>query len=722
MHSIVIHLNSKPREWHLVEPLFYKVLASKQLVFIESFNYEDWDQVYKQVVSFILFNRLEHWQLILLNNHEQNKENPNSLTRELQFIKEKFLNRLTKKGIEPQRKILLTLDGLKRNADYSPIIIKNHYQWQMDIYGYIKHPLNHRGSFGNAFLDNEILSIDLVWGEKVNLKDAGIMDKPSERFLADLSKRRTNVEELLLNLIREKKEIAIRNHLIRDDFYYELHSCEILETIYEEFCQQLGELCTPPFSYHLNTFLPSNLLKTIIQENIGISSVIGDFLFIRKSVSEVSPFQKTHSLLEYVFLLNAICIKPEVIDRVRNGLFFEVEVVLREEEFKQMYSNYYVCLQMAKEKIDNRNLGQEHYMTNKFAEINSLPYTTKPLEEIVIEKPVFQFKSRRVFLQDWKRFLEYIESSLKNREEISLQSAKEGVKILSFTKRQKHDHYLEELVNIKDYSLALQTKKHQLQADIDEIAPSLSSSRLHWTQALPTFSRKMETLVKALPTQNILIISWIIAFMSLLIPYLSTESQLEMQNVNLLLIVVFPGFLIAMVSLICYFTYRSLLKPINSIVEEALLVQKELADDQNLTHAEYNDYLNAIYKLFRIRKQFQEIEIKAVQQKEKNVLYRWHQGEIIHHLTLLRQLLDSLEMETNYDDKEKGISFFQTFFDVEKNVYQNPIYSPLECQFEVFGNGHSIDVYVENSRDEIQIRSLNPIEKIRFIQDKVYSV
>jgi hypothetical protein len=721
MHSIVIHLKSRPQEWHLVEPLFYKVQASKQLLFIEFLAYENWNHVYKQIVSHLHANRIEYWQLILLNNQERNLEYPDTLTREISILKDQLLQRLADKGMAPQRNILLTLDGMKRKADYSPVIQKNYYQWQMDNFGYLKVDSSLGWNFGNAFLESEILSIDHAWGGLVNLKEAGLMDDPTESFKGELSIRRKKVEDLLADMILNKKQLSVQNHLVKDCSYYELHSYKVLETIFEEFCLQLGEMCTPPFSYHLSTFLPSNLLKTIIKENIGISSVSGEFLFIRKVISEVSPFQKIRSLLEYAFLLNAICLKPEVIERVRNGSFFEVEVLLREKEFREMYSNYYVCLQVAKEKINTRNLGQEHFMTNKYAEITALPYTTKPLEELTVEKPLFQFKGRRTFLLEWQRFLEEVEINLKKREVTSLQSAKEGVRILSFSKRQKQDHFLEEQVDIYEYSQNLRSKKNQLQADIDKVSPSLSGTRLLWSKGVTGYIGRMESLVKALPTPNILIITLLIALVSLLIPYLSTATSVDLESSNLLKYGGIPIALLGMVSLLMFYTYKSLLKPITQLVEETLSVTKELVDEQSLSHAQYNEYLNGIYQLFRIRKQFQELESKAASQKEINILYRWHQGEVHHHLTVLVQLLDALDLEIDFEKKEKAISFFQTSFDVQNNVYQNPIYSPQECQFDTFSHGHSIDVYVENSRDEIQIKSLNPLEKIRFTQDKVYS-
>jgi hypothetical protein len=720
MHSVVIHIKKKPQEWHLVESLFYKVQANKQLLFLEFLEYENWDQVYKQVQTYILQNRFEHWQLILLNNNELNQENLNSLTREIHLIKDKLLKRLSEKGIAPSRRILLTLDGVKRNADYSPIIEKNHYQWQMDNFGYINHEFTLGGNYGNVFLEKEIHSIDEEWGGRVNLKDAGIMDNPTEKFLEELNQKSEKVQQSLQTLICAKKRMVEQNYLIKYQLYYELHTTEELNTIYEEFCQQLEEMCSPPFSYHLSTFLPSNLLKTILKENIGVPSVIGDFLLIRKAISEYSPFQKIRALMGYAFLLNAIVLKPEVIDRVGNGLSFEVEVVLREEEIREMYSNYYVCLQVAKEKIENRNMGQDHFMVNKFAEINALPYSTDPLDEMGINSPEFKFKNRRTYLHDWKHYLEDIEISFQNRELLSLDSAKDGIKVLALTKRQKVDHFLQELVNINEYSQSIRKSKNQIQSELSEAAPSLSAARLKWKRSYPKYKKRMELLVKSLPTQNILITSSIIAFISIIIPYLSNTTELPIQNSNFLRYFLIPAVLIGFISCICFISYKRLLKPIILLTEEAQSLKKALSDEQMVSHSKYNDYLNNIYKLFRLRNQFRELEGKSVLQKEENVLYRWHQGEINNHITLLNQLMAALDISIHYDNKDKCLTYFNTIFDVNKNVYKNPIYSPLDCQFDKGKNGHSMDVYVENSRDEITTWSLNPIEKIRFSQDKVY--
>lgn len=725
MHSVVIHIKKKPQEWHLVESIFYKVQASGQLLILEFNLHGNWEHMYKQVQSYIVQNRIEHWQLLLLNNNELNEKNRNSLTREIYIIKEKLLKRLSSDDIAPSRRILLTLDGLKRKGDYSPILEKNLFQWQMDNFGYIKYEAKEERFYGNAFLEKEIELIDKEWGEKVDLKEAGPMEVPKEKFLNELDDRKEKVETILKNIINEKKNLLNKqNQIVNDDLFYELHSSEELDEIFNEFCTHIKEMCTPPFSYHLSTFRPSILLKTLLKENLGVSSVIDDFLLIRKDISEYAPFQKIKGLMEFAFLLYAICIQPEVIDRVGNGLPFEVEVGLNENELKDMYTNYYSCLQVAKEKIENRNLAQDHFMTNKYAEITALPYSADPLKENGIDSPDFKYKNRRTYLQDWYSFLDDIELDLKNREELSIEATKKGVKVLAVTKRQKQDHFLEETIDINEYAQILKKKKNQLQTELDEATPSLSVAREKWKKSSAQLKKRMDLLVKTIPTKNIWITTSLIVFICILIPYLSNPNQLNRQNsiYPYLKYFIIPALLYCVILIICSITFKMLQKPISRLVEETISIKKALADEQLEEHSKYNDYLNSIYKLYRVRNQFHELEEKSGQQKEVNVLYRWHQVEINHHITLLNQLLESLRIETHTENKQKCISYFNTVFDVKQNIYKNPIYSPIDCQFDNGKNGHSLDVYVENSRDEITTWSLNPIEKLRFTQDKVFSL
>jgi hypothetical protein len=725
MRSVVIHIKKKPQEWHLVESLFYKVQASKQLIFLEigqNDYYENWEQLYRQVLSYILQNRFDHWQLILLNNNELTSQNRTSLARELHLVKEKLLNPLSEKGVIPSRRILLTLDGLKRKADNSPVDVRNHLFWQIDNFGYIND--THVENNKNLFLEDEILSIDQGWGALVNLKDAGLMEDPNKIFMEDLQKRKILVKGILRKLILEKKKNTEEILSESKSCHNYLLTSEMLTTIHVEFCEQLDIMCNPPFSYNLSTFLPSNLLKTILKENIGVSSVISDFLLIRKTNSEYSPFQKIRALLEYAFLLNAIVLKPEVIDRVGNGFSYEVEMVLREEEIKQMYANYYTCLQVAKEKIENRNLGQEHFMTKKFAEINALPYSAEPLDDNGKASPTFTSKTNRNFLHEWNLYLGDVEIELKARADLSLESAKEGIKVLAVTKRQKQDHFLQETVNMNEYSENLIKTKNQIQSELDDVAPSLTKVVEKWKKTYPALKQRMVSLLKSLPSQNIMITAFMIAFFSILIPYLSSSIQINSPNnvTSILRYMIIPSLLLCVILFLCFITYRNLIKPITMLTLETSSIQKSLANEQILAHSKYNDYLNKIYKLFRIRNQYREIEEKASQQKEINILYRWHQGEINNHISILNQLMDSLQIGVQLDNKEKCISFFNTSFNVKSNVDKNPIYSPLDCQFENVQTGHSLEVYVVNSRDEIITWTLKPIEKIRFSQDKVYSL
>jgi hypothetical protein len=724
MRSVVIHIKKKPQEWHLVESLFYKVQASKQLIFLElnqNNPYESWDQLFKQILTYIHHNRFDLWQLILLNNDEPASLNRTSITKELQLIKEKLLIPLSEKGIVPTRRLLLTLDGLKRHADHSPQDKHNHLYWQIDNFGFIK---DTESKHTNLFLEKEIFSIDHEWGAFVNLKDAGIMDFPSETFLEDLQKRKQKVKGSLNKLIKEKKQFANQILDEKNVWKHDVLPNEMLDSIYRDFCKQLDELCKPPFSYNLSTFLPSNQLKTILKESIGVLSVIDDFLLIRKSNFDYSPFQKIRVLLEYVFLLNAIVLKPEVIDRVGNGLSYEVELMLREEEIKKMYANYYNCLQVAKEKIENRNLDQYHFMTNKYAEINALPYSAASLSDKGTDSPVFRAKSSRSFMTKWNLFLDDIELEIKDRANSSLASAKEGIKVLAVTKRQKHDHFLQEKINISEYSESLIETKNKIQSELDTDAPSLLNVIEKWKMNSPTLKHRMNSLVKSLPSQNIMITSFLLAFFCIFIPYITSTGQMNGQGAfsSILLYGFVPVFLIGTIILLCLITYRKLLKPITLLTDETISIQKSLANEQMMTHSKYNDYLNKIYKLFRLRNQFLDLEEKALMKKEENLLYRWHQGEIDHHIIILNQLMNSLQIDFQLDHNEKCISYFNTTFDVKKNVNKNPIYSPLDCQFDKLSKGHSMEVYVVNSRDEITTWTLNPIEKIRFSQDKVYSL
>jgi hypothetical protein len=718
MHSVVIHLKDKPQEWHLVESLFYKVQATKQLLFLSFEDYRNWGQVANKVQDYILQNRFENWQLILLNNQEFNETSLNSLTREILLIKNNLLQPLMEKGIGPSRKILLTLDGYKRNADYSPVLKKNHYQWQMDNFGYILNKTSDEQYYGNVFWENEILLLDEVWGDYVNLKDAGIMEDPSEKFLTDLNERVLNVQRGLNDLLDEKKSILKENSIVNPQAFFELHSTDLLDLIASEFANQLKEICTPPFSYHLSTFLPSVLLKTILKENIGAASVIDDFLIIRKAIAEYSPFRRIRGVLGYAFLLNALILKPEVTDRLGNGLPFEVEVLLREEELKEMYINYYVCLQVAKEKIENRNLEQNHFLTSKYADILTLPYSTESLDEIDLEVPVFHFKYRRTYWHDWNSFLKEFELALKTREEMSLDSAKEGAKVLTVTKRQKYAHFLQETVNLIDYTKKMKILKNQIQAELENSSPSPTAPRQKWKKHSPEYKNRMWQLVKSLPTTNVIIVTSVIVLLCFFIPFTSNPFHGYLWQNYLLISAVF----LITISALGILAYKSLLKPIQLLTVETLSQQKSIADEQMHFHSKYNDYLNNVYKLYRVRNQLRELDEKTVRQRELNVLYRWHYGEVKNHLAILAILMDSLEITIHLENKNKCVSFFNTVFNVNQNVYSNPIYSPLDCQFDNAKSGHSMDVYVENSRDEITTWSLNPIEKIRFSQDKVYSL
>jgi hypothetical protein len=726
MHTIVIHLYENLDEWHLIEPLFYKVQHQMELSFFYEKNVGeviDYKKLFIQISETLQYRDINEWQLLVIMHIPQYEKSYGRLSTYLHDFKSELITPLKENGHEAQNEIILLIDSLSKNNDFSPRedSITNTW-WQIDNFGYLKNSSfdHNKLAVPHVFTNEEINMIDFEWGSKINLHEAGVINAPQRSFLEELHRRVTRVERLFDKMIEQKlKEVETKLPPFQND----LVTTHELNEISSSFSKQLLQAIRPPLSEGLANFKPSNILKDILQNTLSLNWYKKNFLVFRLEVSSKSLKHRIEDLMNMALLVNVFVSKPELLSRFSRGSFHDIYLKVDKKNVQEMLIQYETCLNIAEQSLQNKLLERQHIFIQKFDEIKAFPHTISSLENSAIEEPnaILSKKSPITFLYDWEHYITKVNENLKSREAEIHQRVKEGIRKLSIQKRESLLSFSEAQAEITDYISKVENQISKTILELDTISPQRKSPIDTWKSYSTSTIDKLKLYLKQLPSSSSWWFSYLAISLIIIVPFL-TSFHNQLTTGNTTTIITYGSFLIFLLTItlvIVVVTDRSIQRPIVELISTTKNTKNECVQYQQKMLYSYNEYLNKVYLLFTIRRQYRHLQDSFKKIKEENVAYRYHQTKIEEHKRINNRLM-ALVSQRQSGDRRRCEAFFEQKFKLDGSILDNPIYSPLEFQFNAARGDQSLKLNIGNSVDSITNFNVNPLTEIQFSIDKVY--
>ncbi len=675
MHTVVIQLQDQPQDWHLVEPFFYKGRSSGQLSFFKIEKPESYDQLYIDINRHLSQERISNWQVIVLMYVPTMSHGQMSMTKQYQLLSKKLIEPFEEQKFTPENVVFIVLDPLKRDSANAPEDDGSHTFWQLDNFGYYtdrsKITFRH-----NMFVKEELNQLDEVWGNGIDLKKAGLLQKPDPAYLEMIHEKKQRVLQVLDEIIDEKKQYAKE---FAKENNHEVLSEEWLNDIYDLFVERLNNLLSPTLSLSLANYKPSEQLRTILKEKNSLLAVIEKLRIVRQDFLGYTVEKRTNALVAVALFINRLATETEMVNRIAKGTISELEGVLNNENFSEMLVSYYSCLQAAKVKIESKIFERQTVKKNKFEEVKAPPFSADPLKHGDTTDAEFKLQKRLTFLDEWQNEVDTVSAHLESGQKEIVDQAKAGWKSLDVSKRRTLTAEGEE-VEIQDYLEELETKVENLYVELDELAPKENQEQSKWKNFIEKKGFHLNIFLKACPTNLQIGLGLLFAILFLLGPHLYTLNwQSTHFRENWLDYTLIPIIFIGTILMITFILKVKMEKPINKLLETVRNKRNHLFEEQKATHSKYNRYLNKLYELYRVRQQYLTVKQQYETEKQQNYYYRYHQSRIDEFIDSCEHFMSNLGL-VKMADVKRFYEFFEAKFSPDKDVVDNPIYSPFECQ------------------------------------------
>lgn len=720
MHTIVIRIGKKYEDWHLIEPLFYKLEERKKLIFF-------WEEeasaskplfltLVDRIIEHIERHKVQNWQLLFLTSSNDERSRQYRFATQLVDLKKNLLMPLKAKGFHPQNVVMHMIDVIQRNPDYSPPQEILRMYWELDNHGY---RISDCHTQGNTFKWDEIKALDEKWGEKVCLQDAGILDKPNIEFIKDLSSKCDRVVIHLSELIEKKIAQLDQKHLGGDDWL----STEQLNAVLADFTSKLKKLCNPPLTPLLTSFKPSLELATILKYHVGLASEMEEIRIVRQEIYMGSHRERLKGYLELAYFLLTISHHPKLIERIEKGSSSAIQVTLNDEKLEQLLSNYYFSLVSMKKKIEDRLIVENQFHTNRLREEDFTNYVgTKSIKVInEFEKTSIPFK-QATFFETLENELYQVDKTLENREKELISASKEAIRNLTILKRNKQYILEEEKVEINEYLEELKNDISETQHKVISSAPSLSKALERWRAYTKEATDKMHHHLQRLPSIQQVGLSFLFIYITLLLPYLLTiDSQLVTKKwEQYYYYLLFPIGLLFLLLILFLYARKLSMQPLLELKEQSEQIAIEMYQIQEESQHKYNSYINQLFRLFSIKKYYQKVYEEGEEKKALNILLRYHQVKLEEYVQSTIRLLRILQI--NVETKNSNSEPYIYEIKEELDVIQNPVYTPFSQQSPLKESGNGINVLIGSAKEQYESMYFDELEKIRILDDKVYKV
>ncbi|QOR65900.1 hypothetical protein IM538_19165 [Cytobacillus suaedae] len=720
MHTIVIRIGKKYEDWHLIEPLFYKLEERKKLIFF-------WEEeasaskplfltLVDRIIEHIERHKVLNWQLFFLTSSNDERSRQYRFATQLVDLKKNLLMPLKAKGFHPQNVVMHMIDIIQRNPDYSPPqeILKMY--WELDNHGY---RISDCHTQGNTFMWEEIKALDEKWGEKVSLQDAGILDKPNSEFIQNLSSKCDRVVIHLTELIERKKSQLDQKDLGGDDWL----STDQLNAVLMDFTSKLKKLCTPPLTPLLTSFKPSLELANILKYHVGLVSEMEEIRMVRQEIYMGSHRERLKGYIELAYFLITISHHPKLIDRIDKGSSSAIQVTLNEEGLEQLLSNYYFSLVSMKKKIEDRLIVENQFHTNRLREEDFKNYVgTKSIKAINdFETASIPF-NQATFYDTLENEMYQVDKTLENREKELISASKEAIRNLAILKRNKQFILEEEKVEINEYLEELKNDISETQHKVISSAPSLSKALERWRIYTKEAKDKMHHQLQRLPSVQQVGMAFLFIYVTLLLPFLLTiDSHLITKTwEQYYYYLLFPVGLLFLLLIPFLYARKLSMQPLLELKERSEQMALEMYQIQEESQHKYNAYINQLYRLFSLKKYYQKVDEEGEEKKALNILLRYHQVKLEEYVQSTIRLLRILQI--NVETKNSNTEPYNYEMKEELDVMRNPVYTPFSEQSPLNESGNGINVLIGSAKEQYESMYFDELEKIRILDDKVYKV
>ncbi len=674
MHTVVIQMQDQPQDWHLVEPFFYKGRSSGQLSFFKIDKTDHYDQLYVDINRHLSQERISQWQVIVVMYVPTISHGQISITNQFKLFSKNVLTPFSDQEFNPDNIIFVVLDPLKRNTSNAPEDNGAHSFWQIDNFGY--YPISEKLLFAhNMFVQEELEQLDEVWGNGIDLKKAGLLEKPDPAYYEMIIEKKKRVLETLKSFVEEKKQFAINSS---DGSDPEFLTVGMLEDIYELFEKRLEKLIEPPLSQSLITYSPSQQLANILKEKNSLLSVIENMKLVRQDFLGYTVEKRTNALISVALFISQLASDKELVNQIPKGTISELKALINKEKLSDMLTNYYSCLKAAKMKIESKIFERQSVKKNKFEDVKAPPYSAGSLEDEDIKPIQFKMQKRLTFMDEWQNDVDHVSNLIEANQHKIIEQAKSGWRSLDINKRSKLNAVGEE-VEIHDYLEGLKDKVQRLYIELGELEPGGDKEQSKWKRFIEKKGFDLNFFVKACPTTFQAVLGFLIVFLFLLGPHLYTLNwQSQHFRDHWLDYTIIPLVFTGAILLVCLILKRSMEKPIKQILESVRNRRGHLFEQQKVTQSKYNHYLNKLYELYRVRQQYLSVKQQYEIEKRQNYYYRYHQSRIDEFIDSCEHFMSQLGLMKMTDEKRFN-EFFEAKFAPHKDVVENPIYSPLDC-------------------------------------------
>ncbi|MBM7097534.1 hypothetical protein JSY36_17510 [Bacillus sp. H-16] len=712
MHTVLLNETTKHPEWQLFHPFFYTQESNGQLTTI-SYGQQDgfaalFDRVYKEITE----TRADEWQLVVLLHMDYPLKLHERLAVRLEELKQGLVAPLKKREAAPKSVVLLVMDALLHEDTTDT---ESRIAVQLDEEGFVTGDFIDRPA--NVWSQHDLAELDEAWGERVKADHIGLLEKPHQSFLDELTSRMEKVKRTFLKL-QEKKNILYDGSGYLDP--YTGRYALMIETLFTTY---LEEEIRPPLNSDITSFYPSQTLRNVLSDTVSITHGITDIAVIRQSMPRFAKDKKYEKWLEAAAFLQVLVQDPAVINGSLKGQCHYLDAKINQENMNEMFSKYRKALEFTKERLENALYNRTEMMMKRYEKDLALPKSAEDLPELQVPMPAFTPKEKHTLLNRWYGAAKKAKDRFTSREEDMQQSARSGIDIV---KR----HQLRELVTqdetvpIHHYLKEIETSKKDVLLELEKHVPPPSTVVRRWEEFTEKTGNPLGVSLDAYPEKRKQVLTGITLWFFLAVPLIySLTAQGNVPTLTdwgqYILIILLAG----AVMVISHVAVRYMTLPVSEAVAETEKVKHDLVQDQMTRHSDTNHYLNHIYKLERLHREEKAVRAELEKKQLANQLDHFHLRELNVALDALIHLENHLHIQKSENaHRDALIQLVSDSFHKHEDVIDSAIYSPVKCAEAGNDTFYSTKVSVGRTVRQVELGKWKLLDEVKIQKDKVLHV
>jgi len=709
---IVIDLSKKLVGFNLFESFLYPLKNDGTLVFLNNqigFNDNiDYNKLKSDIHNILYEHHVNYFNLCVLFDMKTQKEDPlkYSITSNIHNIKENIIKPLSCE-YRFDKLFYLLLDDIQRNDDYLPYDKNIRMSIDFDSKGYVSDIFDNKYS-KLVFNDSEIGIINDIWLELAdNYLNCDVNN-------IDFKNNIVNKFKSELNTFFEPKINLINNYYLPLSWYadklnkiYNNLIIKFENNIYKDFYQE-----------------PSDILKSLLNNEVSSYndnlSIIIHIDFNDNNYSYNSEVSNYFHQLEIIGLIIYLATNDTKYIFENNTIgqenHWKISTIINNNNLYKLLSSYNLKLKIELSKLGkfaNSEIEYREFAPRTFnysmcmtkPDVPSIPcYSILPNKNDVKRIEVFKDKLYDRYLTsiDYanKRLLDITTKFRIQKEADALGKNKK----VSFTEMNDKILKMQEEIKILQKKIAFYSPKENIIEN-----PDIKANYDIMVNEILILMSKRINIYSFL--KNILLIILISFCTSSFIKLVTFDDVIK----NLLLIFTFVIPLGAYIMLQIRNSI-SLMNKINMATLELAKYGEYTVNELFSNDYETLEYVQNIYNLIMLKKYYNECNLKVIEYNRNFEYYMYHYNKLKEHIEVCDKLIDILNIKSPTTEFSK-IENIKSL-DIEKNLENNPLYSPL---YYLLDEEIENKIVVNNQKNiELNSRILAFIDKFVITYDKEY--